>query len=191
MANQNDKPKVTLYHSEASSLGQIECTVLSAPQKSKFEGKPDYVKIQIGGRERQYNCENPTCAALLNSVKGQRVILEFTGRDADASISVVGQPPPGSAPPQPQSTAASRDTSPAPLTTQATPSAPAAVQAMQSDSVELRDILKDYPDYKLILEGYADELGDQRAKAAKAYRVQVGIPSGQLSVVSCAGSKGL
>jgi outer membrane protein OmpA-like peptidoglycan-associated protein len=94
-------------------------------------------------------------------------------------------------PPQPQSTAASRDTSPAPLTTQATPSAPAAVQALQSDSVELRDILKDYPDYKLILEGYADELGDQRAKAAKAYRVQVGIPSGQLSVVRCEGSSGL
>jgi peptidoglycan-associated lipoprotein len=70
---------------------------------------------------------------------------------------------------------------------------PDAVKALESDSKELRDILKDYPDYKLTIEGHCDErgsaqyniaLGEKRAEAAKGYLVQVGIPSGQLSVVS-------
>ena len=70
---------------------------------------------------------------------------------------------------------------------------PDAVKALQADSVELRDILKDFPDYKLTIEGHADErgsaeynlaLGDERAHAAKDYLVQVGIPGSQLNVKS-------
>jgi len=68
-----------------------------------------------------------------------------------------------------------------------------AVKALQSDSTELRDILKDYPAYKLTIEGHADErgsaeynmqLGQARAESAKNYLVQVGIPSDQLGLVS-------
>src|SRR5258708_18627193 len=68
---------------------------------------------------------------------------------------------------------------------------PDAVKALQADSTELRDILKDYPNYKLTIEGHCDErgsaeyhraLGDRRAGAAKDYLVQVGIPSTQLDV---------
>lgn len=68
-----------------------------------------------------------------------------------------------------------------------------ALKALQADSIELRDILKDYPDYKLTIQGHCDErgsaeynvaLGDRRAGAAKEYLVQVGIPSAQLNVVS-------
>ena len=70
---------------------------------------------------------------------------------------------------------------------------PDAINALQADSTELRDILKDYPDYKLTIEGHCDErgsaeynlaLGDARAKTAKDYLVQVGIPSDQLSIIS-------
>jgi len=70
---------------------------------------------------------------------------------------------------------------------------PDAMQALQADSRELRDILKDYPDYKLTIEGHCDErgsaeynvgLGDRRAAAAKDYLVQVGIPAPQLDVIS-------
>ena len=70
---------------------------------------------------------------------------------------------------------------------------PDALNALQADSTELRDILKDYPDYKLTIEGHCDErgsdeynlaLGDRRAQAAKDYLVQVGIPSSQLNLVS-------
>jgi peptidoglycan-associated lipoprotein len=68
-----------------------------------------------------------------------------------------------------------------------------AIQALQADSTELRDILKDYPDYKLTVEGHCDErgsaeynmaLGQERAQAAKDYLVQVGIPDGQLATIS-------
>jgi peptidoglycan-associated lipoprotein len=67
------------------------------------------------------------------------------------------------------------------------------INALQADSTELRDILKDFPDYKLTIEGNCDErgsaeynlaLGDARAKAAKDYLVQVGIPDDQLSIIS-------
>ena len=70
---------------------------------------------------------------------------------------------------------------------------PDALKALQADSTELRDILKDFPDYKLTIEGHCDErgsseyniaLGDKRAEAAKDYLVQVGIPSEQLNLIS-------
>jgi peptidoglycan-associated lipoprotein len=70
---------------------------------------------------------------------------------------------------------------------------PDAIEALKGDSTELRDILKDYPDYKLTIEGHCDErgsaeyniaLGQARADAAKSYLVGVGIPSGQLGTVS-------
>lgn len=70
---------------------------------------------------------------------------------------------------------------------------PDAVTTLRSDSEELRDILKDYPDYKLTIEGHCDErgsaeynmaLGEKRAESAKNYLVQVGIPSDQLHVIS-------
>jgi peptidoglycan-associated lipoprotein len=70
---------------------------------------------------------------------------------------------------------------------------PDAITALQADSGELRDIIVQYPGYKLSIEGHADErgseaynlaLGDARAKAARDYLAQVGIPADQLTVVS-------
>jgi peptidoglycan-associated lipoprotein len=70
---------------------------------------------------------------------------------------------------------------------------PDAVKSLQADSTELRDILKDFPDYKLTIEGHCDErgsaeyniaLGDKRAEAAKSYLAQVGIPAAQLNEIS-------
>jgi len=70
---------------------------------------------------------------------------------------------------------------------------PDALTALQADSSELRDILKNFPNYKLTVEGHCDErgsaeyniaLGDKRAQAAKDYLVQAGIPPAQLDAVS-------
>jgi len=70
---------------------------------------------------------------------------------------------------------------------------PDAMKALQTDSIELRDIIAQYPNYTLTIEGHCDErgsaeynmaLGDRRAVAAKDYLVNVGIASSQLSVVS-------
>jgi peptidoglycan-associated lipoprotein len=70
---------------------------------------------------------------------------------------------------------------------------PDAMKALEGDSTELRDILAQFPTYKLTIEGHCDErgsaeynvaLGDARAKAAKDYLVGVGIPSDQLPLIS-------
>jgi peptidoglycan-associated lipoprotein len=68
-----------------------------------------------------------------------------------------------------------------------------AVETLQKDAVELRNILRDYPHYRLVIEGYADErgsseynlgLGEARAQSAKNFLVDVGIPAQQLSTVT-------
>jgi peptidoglycan-associated lipoprotein len=70
---------------------------------------------------------------------------------------------------------------------------PDAIKALQADSTELRDIISQYPDYKLTIEGHCDErgseaynmaLGDARAKSAKDYLVGVGISADQLNAIS-------
>jgi peptidoglycan-associated lipoprotein len=61
-----------------------------------------------------------------------------------------------------------------------------ALKTLQADSVELRNIVVQYPDYKMQVEGYCDDrgsaeynlaLGEKRAEAAKDYLVGVGIPA--------------
>jgi peptidoglycan-associated lipoprotein len=70
---------------------------------------------------------------------------------------------------------------------------PDAIKALQADSTELRDIVVQYPDYRVTIEGHADErgseaynlaLGDARAKAAKDYLSSIGIPASQLAIIS-------
>jgi peptidoglycan-associated lipoprotein len=70
---------------------------------------------------------------------------------------------------------------------------PDAQKTLTEDSHTLAEILKDYPEYKLTVEGYCDErgsdeynlaLGDARAKQAKEYLVTLGIPANQLKTVS-------
>ncbi len=68
-----------------------------------------------------------------------------------------------------------------------------AISTLASDSKELADILRQYPGYKLKIEGFCDErgsaeyniaLGDARAKAAKDYLVNAGVAANQLDTVS-------
>jgi peptidoglycan-associated lipoprotein len=70
---------------------------------------------------------------------------------------------------------------------------PDAMDALKADSTELRDILKDYPDYKITIQGLCDErgsaeynmgLGQKRAEAAKTYLTGIGIPADQFKLVS-------
>lgn len=65
--------------------------------------------------------------------------------------------------------------------------------ALQADAKELAEILRQYPTYKLTVEGYCDErgsdeyniaLGDARAKQAKEFLVGLGVPGDQLRTVS-------
>ena len=57
----------------------------------------------------------------------------------------------------------------------------------------IRDILANYPSQELVIEGNTDErgsdeynlaLGDKRARAAQEFLATMGIPNGQLTVIS-------
>jgi peptidoglycan-associated lipoprotein len=70
---------------------------------------------------------------------------------------------------------------------------PDAEAALQSDAKTLTEIIKQYPDFKLTIEGHADErgseeynlaLGNERAQQAKQYLTQLGLPPAQLNIVS-------
>jgi peptidoglycan-associated lipoprotein len=70
---------------------------------------------------------------------------------------------------------------------------PDAEAALKMDAQTLADIIKQYPDFKLTVEGYADErgsdeynmaLGDARAKQTKEYLSNLGLPGNQLATIS-------
>jgi peptidoglycan-associated lipoprotein len=70
---------------------------------------------------------------------------------------------------------------------------PDAETALKSDAQTLAEIIKQYPDYKLTVEGHCDErgseeynlaLGDARAKQTKEYLSELGLPANQLRLVS-------
>ena len=68
-----------------------------------------------------------------------------------------------------------------------------ATTALRDDVGVIRDILAAYPNQKLIIEGHADErgseeynlaLGDRRAQSVKDFLSSMGIPTGQLTLIS-------
>lgn len=70
---------------------------------------------------------------------------------------------------------------------------PDAEVALKQDAQTLADIIKQYPDFKLTVEGHCDErgseeynlaLGDARAKQAKEYLATLGLPADQLQLIS-------
>jgi peptidoglycan-associated lipoprotein len=70
---------------------------------------------------------------------------------------------------------------------------PDAEAALKTDATTLGEILRQYPDYKLTVEGHCDErgsdeynlaLGAARAKQAQEYLATFGVPSGQLATIS-------
>jgi peptidoglycan-associated lipoprotein len=70
---------------------------------------------------------------------------------------------------------------------------PDAETALKMDAQTLADIIKQYPDFKLTVEGFADErgsdeynlaLGDARAKQTKEYLSNLGLPGNQLATIS-------
>ena len=70
---------------------------------------------------------------------------------------------------------------------------PDAEVALRTDAQTLADIIKQYPEFKLTVEGYCDErgsdeynlaLGDARAQQAKNYLATLGLPGNQLATIS-------
>jgi peptidoglycan-associated lipoprotein len=70
---------------------------------------------------------------------------------------------------------------------------PDAEVALRTDAQTLADIIKQYPAFKLTVEGFCDErgsdeynlaLGDARAKQTKEYLATLGLPDNQLATIS-------
>jgi peptidoglycan-associated lipoprotein len=70
---------------------------------------------------------------------------------------------------------------------------PDAETTLQGNVIALREILKQFPGYKLTIQGFCDErgsdeynlaLGDERAKTAREFLVNLGLPADQLLTVS-------
>jgi len=70
---------------------------------------------------------------------------------------------------------------------------PDAEATLQKDAQALGDIIRQYPDYKLTVQGHCDErgseeynlaLGDKRAEQAKEYLATLGVPGNQLQIIS-------
>jgi peptidoglycan-associated lipoprotein len=70
---------------------------------------------------------------------------------------------------------------------------PDAEEALKADANTLGLIIKEYPDFKLVVQGNCDDrgseeynlaLGDARAKTSREYLASLGIPAGQMNVVS-------
>jgi peptidoglycan-associated lipoprotein len=70
---------------------------------------------------------------------------------------------------------------------------PDAETALKSDAQTLAEIIRQYPDFKLTVEGHCDErgseeynlaLGDARSKQAKEYLAGLGLPNNQLKELS-------
>lgn len=70
---------------------------------------------------------------------------------------------------------------------------PDAEKTLRSDAATLGSILKDYPDFKLAVQGNCDErgsdeynlgLGEARAEKAKEYLAALGIPAAQMTTIS-------
>ena len=68
-----------------------------------------------------------------------------------------------------------------------------AATVLKDDVAVIRDIMANYPNQKLLIEGHCDErgseeyniaLGDRRAKAAEGFLAQMGIPNVQLTIIS-------
>jgi hypothetical protein len=98
---------ITMYHSELrDTFSRVNVFVETDIMKSRYEGKPDYVMMKVGGMSRRYSIENPACAEVFNGQKGMTMDIEAKGKGDDASIEVYnvtneGQPEPQQ-PQQPQ-----------------------------------------------------------------------------------------
>jgi peptidoglycan-associated lipoprotein len=68
-----------------------------------------------------------------------------------------------------------------------------AATVLKDDVAVIRNIMSNYPNQKLLIEGHCDErgseeyniaLGDRRAKAAEGFLASMGIPNAQLTIIS-------
>ena len=74
-----EPPKKTCYHSELVRAGTVQVTMTSDVIASIKRKGTFFVAFNLNGYERQYTCENQSCADALRGRKGQTVNITATG----------------------------------------------------------------------------------------------------------------
>jgi hypothetical protein len=131
--------KITLYHSELVRMGDVRAVVETEVSPSKYANKPEWVMLNIDGRSRRYDTENPSCADALRGLRGQHLLIRASGSRDAAVIEILSEPDTGSVEtpveheqPQP---APYRQPQPAPMPRQALPQR----QAPQRQAAPVQD----------------------------------------------------
>jgi len=165
-------------------------------------------------KSRFLACAALTALCLTFSGCAKKVVAKAPPPPAPAPVAAAAASQPAPARSNPQPTRAAAATTPARLPDAATRARiqdllnriqdayfdydqhtlrPDAEAALKMDAQTLADLIRQYPDFKLTVEGYADErgsdeynlaLGDARAKQTKDYLSNLGLPGNQLAVIS-------
>lgn len=80
--------KKGVYHSELVQAGTIEVQITGEPQRSKYQGKPDFIGFKYDGQEHFLTLENDTIRDKLSGLKGQTIQITATGSRDDADVDV-------------------------------------------------------------------------------------------------------
>jgi hypothetical protein len=80
-------------------MGQIHCLVKTGIQKSKYEGKPNYIVLVIDGFDRNLNIDSDAIASALAPLQGRKVMLQFLGGKGSETVKVLGAGQPQGQPP--------------------------------------------------------------------------------------------
>lgn len=81
--------KATLYHSEFTRMGDVTIKVKSDVMASKFQGKPNFIYLEINGEERAYNIENERVEGRLLMRKGAELRVRAIGQRETADLEIL------------------------------------------------------------------------------------------------------
>lgn len=81
----------TLWHSQLVQLGPVKITVEKEVVESTKKRGTFYATINLNGESRYYHVENDACGEFFRGRCGKQITIIAEGRDADATITLVGQ----------------------------------------------------------------------------------------------------
>jgi len=182
------KPEISSFTASPAAIerGQSSTLSWSVRNATSVTIEPSVGSVQPGGARQVYPNSNTTYILVAKGPGGAAEDM--------ASVRVtIPAPTTAAAPSKSLSDLLSEQTQDAYFDYDKSNIRPDARTALQHDATALRDIFKSFQGAKVTVEGHCDErgsaeynlaLGDRRAKEAKDYLVEFGVPSAQLTTIS-------
>ena len=182
------KPVITVFAASPASIerGQSSTLRWSVSNADKVTITPSVGSVETAGDRQVFPNSNTTYTLTAKGPGGSA--------DENASVSVtIPAPTVAAAPPKKSLSDLLAQTSDAFFDYDKSSLRPDARTALSQDATTLREIFKDFQRAKVTVEGHCDErgsaeynlaLGDRRAKEARDYLVEFGVPSAQLTTIS-------